>query len=206
MRTRTPDGADDALPAARAATSTAERDCGLHAPRIRAASTAAFRALSTPTAATGTPGGICAIASSASRPSSTESDERSGTPITGRSRVRGRDARQRGRQAGAADQHPEPALARRPAVLGDGLRLPVRRADVELVRDPALVELVERALHALAVRLRADEDADDRRLRRQPQPPPRCRCGSARRRTRSAPPLRKRARARLRSSGRARSR
>ena len=35
---------------------------------MRAASTAALRALSTPTQATGTPGGICAIDSSASRP------------------------------------------------------------------------------------------------------------------------------------------
>ena len=36
--------------------------------RMRAASTAALRALSTPTQATGTPGGIWAIDSSASRP------------------------------------------------------------------------------------------------------------------------------------------
>src|SRR5439155_8297973 len=43
-------------------------------PRIRAASTAAFLALSTPTQATGTPGGICAIESSASSPSSTLSE------------------------------------------------------------------------------------------------------------------------------------
>ena len=39
---------------------------------MRIASAAALRALSTPTAATGTPGGICAIASSASRPPATE--------------------------------------------------------------------------------------------------------------------------------------
>ena len=52
---------------------------------MRTASAAALRALSTPTAATGTPGGICAIARSASRPSRTLSDERSdtGTPIAG---------------------------------------------------------------------------------------------------------------------------
>src|SRR5215208_8029194 len=56
-----------------------------HAPRIRAASTAAFLALSTPTVATGTPGGICAMASSASSPPATEVFEVSGTPITGRS-------------------------------------------------------------------------------------------------------------------------
>src|ERR671935_117090 len=57
----------------------------LQAPRMRTASTAAFFALSTPTAATGTPGGICTIERSASSPSATLSDERSGTPITGRS-------------------------------------------------------------------------------------------------------------------------
>src|SRR4029077_19062982 len=54
-------------------------------PRIRAARTAAFFALSTPTHATGTPGGIWTMESRASSPSSTLSEERSGTPITGRS-------------------------------------------------------------------------------------------------------------------------
>ena len=53
--------------------------------KIRAASTAALRALSTPTQATGTPGGIWAIESSASSPPATEVDDVSGTPITGRS-------------------------------------------------------------------------------------------------------------------------
>src|SRR3954468_12881883 len=52
---------------------------------MRAASTAALRALSTPTQATGTPGGIWAIDSSASSPPATDVDEVSGTPITGRS-------------------------------------------------------------------------------------------------------------------------
>jgi hypothetical protein len=55
------------------------------APRIRAASAPALRAPSTPTQATGTPGGICTMDSSASRPSRTLAAERSGTPITGRS-------------------------------------------------------------------------------------------------------------------------
>src|SRR5215475_1744591 len=61
--------------------------CGYPPPwaRMRAARIAAFRAPSTETHATGTPGGICAIASSASSPSATLFDERSGTPITGRS-------------------------------------------------------------------------------------------------------------------------
>ena len=52
--------------------------------------------------------------------------------------VRGDDARQRGGEAGAADQHPEPALARGRRVLGDGVRVAVGRAHLELVRDPAL--------------------------------------------------------------------
>ena len=56
-----------------------------HADRMRAASTAAFLGLSTPTVATGTPGGICAIASRASSPPATDVFEVSGTPITGRS-------------------------------------------------------------------------------------------------------------------------
>src|SRR5436309_365951 len=50
---------------------------GVHAPRIRAASTAALRALSTPTHATGTPGGICATDSSASSPPATAVRDRS---------------------------------------------------------------------------------------------------------------------------------
>src|ERR671935_394294 len=52
---------------------------------MRAASTAAFFAPSTPTVATGTPGGSWAIDSSASSPSSTLFSDRRGTPITGRS-------------------------------------------------------------------------------------------------------------------------
>src|SRR6266508_6187387 len=60
-------------------------DLKAHASRIRAARAAAFCPLSTPTVATGTPGGSCEIASSASRPSSTLRLDRSGTPITGKS-------------------------------------------------------------------------------------------------------------------------
>ena len=66
---------------------------------MRAASTAAFFALSTPTAATGTPGGIWTIESSASSPSSTLIEERSGTPITGSSVCAAHDARERGGEA-----------------------------------------------------------------------------------------------------------
>src|SRR5689334_16175928 len=63
-------------------TRDAGQEGGETSARIRAASTAAFFALSTPTVATGTPGGIWTIERSASRPSSTDFDERSGTPTT----------------------------------------------------------------------------------------------------------------------------
>ena len=56
-----------------------------HVLRMRAASTAAFLALSTPTEPTGTPGGIWVTDSSASSPPATDVRELSGTPITGRS-------------------------------------------------------------------------------------------------------------------------
>ena len=92
------------------------------ASRMRSASAAAFFALSTPTAATGTPGGICAIASSASSPSSTLRLERSGTPITGRSVCAATAPGSAADEAGAADQHPQAALARAARVLGDGVR------------------------------------------------------------------------------------
>jgi hypothetical protein len=76
--------------------------------------------------ATGTPGGICAIASSASTPVEHREARAKGTPITGRSVWRRRDARQRRRQARAADQDLEAALARGAAVVGYRIRLPVR--------------------------------------------------------------------------------
>ena len=111
----------------------------------------------------GTPGGICAIESSASSPSRTLSDERSGTPITGRSVCAATTP-------GSAAARPAPAISTRSPrsradarVLGDGVGRPVRRAHLELVGDAARVELVERRLHPLAVGLRADEDADERR-------------------------------------------
>src|SRR5215211_216804 len=69
--------------------------------------------------------------------------------------VRRGHAREGGGQARAADQHAQAASARAAAVLGDGLRLPVCRPHVELVRDATLVELVERALHPLAIGVRA---------------------------------------------------
>ena len=127
---------------------------------MRAASTAAFFALSTPTVATGTPGGICTIESSASSPSSTLFDDRSGTPITGSSVCAATTP-------GSAAARPAPQISTfrprprgAPRVLGDRVRVAVGRAHLELLGDPARVELVERVLHPLAVGRRADEDAD----------------------------------------------
>ena len=88
-------------------------DAGGSSARMRAASTAAFFALSTPTVATGTPGGIWTIESSASSPSSTDIDERSGTPITGSSVCAATTPGQRGGEPGAADQHLQARAPRR---------------------------------------------------------------------------------------------
>ena len=135
---------------------------GSDAPRILAASTAAFFALSTPTQATGTPGRhlhdreqrVEAVEDALRRAERNADHRQVG--------VRRDHARERGREAGAADQHAQPALARRLGVLGDRVRVAVRGADLELVRDPALGELVHRRLHPLAVGLGADEDPDER--------------------------------------------
>ena len=79
--------------------------------------------------------------------------------------VRRDRAGQRGREAGAADEHAQAALAGGPRVLGDRIRRAVRRAHLELVADARLVEHVRGALHPLAVGLRADEDPDERAVR-----------------------------------------
>ena len=128
---------------------------------MRAASTAAFFALSTPTQATGTPGRHLhdreqrvEPVEHALRRAQRDADHR-------QVGVRGDDARQRGGEAGAADQDAQPTVARRLRVLGDRVRGAVGRAHLELVRDPARVELVHRGLHPLAVGLGADEDPDD---------------------------------------------
>src|SRR5579862_9902758 len=78
--------------------------------RMRAARTAALRALSTPTHATGTPGGIWAIDRSASSPPATEVRLVSGTPITGRSEWAATTP-------GSAADSPAPAMiTRRPRI------------------------------------------------------------------------------------------
>ena len=120
---------------------------------MRAASTAALRALSTPTQATGTPGGICAIDSSASSPPATDVDDVSGTPITGRSVCAATTPGQRGRQAGAGDDHLQAAHARVLRVVGDLLGVAVRGHHAHLVQDAALVELLGRLLHGRHVGL-----------------------------------------------------
>src|SRR5208283_5069228 len=56
-----------------------------HAPSICAARMAALRGLSSPTHATGTPGGICTMERIASSPPAAVRRPDSGTPITGRS-------------------------------------------------------------------------------------------------------------------------
>ena len=129
---------------------------------MRAASTAAFFALSTPTQATGTPGGICAIESSASSPPPTDIDEVSGTPMTGSSRVGGDHARQRRGQPGAGDDHPQAAHLRVLRVVGDRVGVAVGGHHAHLVADAALVELLRRLLHRRHVALGAHEDADAR--------------------------------------------
>ena len=159
---------------------------------MRAASTAAFFALSTPTVATGTPGGICTIESSASSPSSTDIDERSGTPITGSSVCAATTPGQRRGEPRAADQHLQPAPGRALRVLGDGVRRAVRGADVELPADPARVELVHRA--PACARGRTPSRSGSRR-RLSHLPPPRCPAAPARPRTRRGRPPRTRARA-----------
>ena len=78
---------------------------------MRAASTAAFLALSTPTVATGTPGGIWTIESSASRPSSTRHRGAERNADHRQLGVRGDDAGKCRRQPGAADQHLRPRSA-----------------------------------------------------------------------------------------------
>src|SRR5919198_1036099 len=75
------------------------------------------------------------------------------------------------------------AAARTAAVLRDGVRVAMGRANLELVRDAAAFELVERGLHPLPVGLRPDEDPDERRISGR-----HARLARRRRRDGSAPP------------------
>ena len=157
-------------------------DSRSRAGQLRAARAAAFFALSTPTVATGTPGGICTIESSASSPSRTLIRERNGTPITGRSVCAATTPGSAAARPAPAISTRDPSFPRPACVLGHRVRVAVRGANLELVRDPPRLKLVEGGLHPLAVGLRADEDPDDRRLRcgHDPRlPRGRCRGGTA---------------------------
>ena len=104
--------------------------------RIRAASTAALRALSTPTQATGTPGGICAIDSSASRPPAADVARSAGTPITGRSVCAATTPGSAAERPGAGDDHLQPAHLRVARVVGDHVGVAVGGHHADLVRMP----------------------------------------------------------------------
>ena len=131
-----------------------------HAAMMRAARIAALRAEFSPTQATGTPGGIWAMASSASRPPG-------GRVLRGQRHadhrqlgVRGDDAGQRRRQAGAGDDHPQAAHLRVLGVVGHDVGLAMRRHHAHLVADAALLELLAGLLHLGHVALGAHHDAD----------------------------------------------
>ena len=72
--------------------------------------------------------------------------------------MRGDHARERGGEAGTGDQHADPSFPRPACVLGHRVRVAVCGANLELVRDPPRLKLVEGGLHPLAVGLRADQD------------------------------------------------
>jgi hypothetical protein len=77
---------------------------------MRSARCAALRALSRPTAATGTPGGICVTDSSASSPPRADIELVRGTPMTGRSLCAAATP-------GSAADSPAPAMmTRRPRI------------------------------------------------------------------------------------------
>jgi hypothetical protein len=136
---------------------------------MRAARWPAFFALSSPTAATGTPGGIWATDSNASKPPSAESRLDSGTPMTGSSVCAACDDRAARPTAGAGDDHAQPAHLRVAAVVGDDVGLAVGRHDADLVADPALVEHLARLLHDLHVGLGAHDDPHARGVGLQPR-------------------------------------
>ena len=129
---------------------------------MRAASTAAFFALSTPTHATGTPGGIWAIESRASRPARDRLRGRQRDADDRQLGVGGDHARQRGGEAGAGDDHAQAAHLRVLGVVGDRVGVAVGGHDADLVADAARVELLRRRLHRRHVALGAHDDADAR--------------------------------------------
>src|SRR5215211_1606497 len=153
---------------------------------MRAARTAALRALSTPTHATGTPGGIWAIESSASRPPATDLDDVSGTPITG-------SVVCAATTPGSAADRPAPAMITRSprswaffaysATTSGSRWADITRTSCKMsrragaararhlargARDVALAQLLRGGLHRRHVALGAHHDADARRVDRDP--------------------------------------
>ena len=128
---------------------------------MRSARKAALRAphVPTPSVPTGTPGGICTVASSASNPPSGELA--SGTP---EHRAAGECAAiapgQVRRAAGARDDHLEAARARALRPRRRRVRRAMRRAHRDLARHAELGEHVRRLFHDRAVRLAAHHDPD----------------------------------------------
>ncbi len=120
-------------------------------------------ALSMPTVATGTPGGICAIESSASRPPAALRWLVSGTPITGRSVWAAAS------DAGSAAESPAAAMiTRRPrptralAVLRHLGGIQVRAHHAHLHRYARLLEDILRDADDGQIGVVADDDADER--------------------------------------------
>ena len=139
---------------------TRSRSASSSTPRIWAARTPAFLALSMATVATGTPFGIWTIESRESRPSSELVF--TGTPMTGRTVIGGHHAREVRRTAGARDDHAKAAAFRVARVGEHPLRGAVRRDDGALPGHSELVEHVARGLHDGQVRFASHDDADSR--------------------------------------------
>ncbi len=121
-----------------------------------------MRALSRPTHATGTPGGICTIERIASRPPAARQAARERHADHGYVGVRSDRARKRGGDARAGDHHAQAACARGLRVLGDDIGFAVGRHHADLVLDPALLELARRLHHLVHVALGAHHDAHPR--------------------------------------------
>ena len=128
--------------------------------RIFAARMAALRAPLMATVATGTPGGICTMESSESSPP--RSEVRMGTPITGRSVMRGHHPGKRRRLARARDDHLHPPRLGAEGVFAHAFGVAMGREHVHLVRDPPGFQFVGRLVHDFAVGLRAHQDAHQR--------------------------------------------
>ena len=121
--------------------------------RIRAASTAALRALSTPTHATGTPGGICADRQQRVEAAGHRCTARQRHPDHGQVTVRRDDPGERSGQAGAGDDHSQPAQPRIARVVGNRVGLAVGGHHPDLGADPTLGELLLGGLHRRHVAL-----------------------------------------------------